>query len=206
LYIYHTPSMRIFPILKSIFLFLTWYQGKILVLLIIYQNHWYLTLVLYSSFRSTKPCLGSYQIKWHQLSTHNKHGLGRKCGGLYYMHPSKNKSTIFHVSQSFDLWHLRLGNPFFYHFKLMSHLLPNHPKELGNNCTICPKAKQTRLPFPKSSITTKFSFSLLHCDVWGHHKIPTHTGLRYLLTIFVDFSRCTWIFLMHHKLEQNFIN
>ena len=25
-------------------------------------------------------------------------GLCRQCGGLYYMHPSKNKSTIFHVT------------------------------------------------------------------------------------------------------------
>ena len=27
-----------------------------------------LTLILYSSFRSTRACFGSYQIKWHQLS------------------------------------------------------------------------------------------------------------------------------------------
>ena len=94
------------------------------------------------------------------------------------MHPSKNKSTIFHISQPFDLWHLHLGHPSFSRFKLMSHLLPDHPKELGNNCTICTKAKKTHLPFPKSSITTKFPFSLLYCDVWDPHKIPMHTGLR----------------------------
>jgi len=126
-------------------------------------------------------------------------GLGRQCGGLYYMHPSKNKSTIFHVSQPSDLWHLRLGHPSFSRFKLMSHLLPDHPKELGNNCTIFPKAKQTRLPFPKSLITTKFPFSLLHYDVWGPHKISTNTSFCYFLTIFDDFSHCTWIFLMHNK-------
>ena len=67
-------------------------------------------------------------------------GSGRQCGGLYYMHPSKNKSIIFHVSHS-DLWHLCLGHPSFSRFKLMSHLLPNHHKKLGNDCTICPKTK-----------------------------------------------------------------
>jgi len=122
------------------------------------------------------------------------------------MHPSKNKSAIIHVSQPSDLWHLCLGHPSFSQFKLMSHLLLDHPKELGDNCTIYPKAKQTRLPFSKSSITTKFSFSLLHCDVWDPHKIPTHIGLRYFLTIVDDFSRYTWIFLMHHKSETIFIN
>ena len=128
-------------------------------------------------------------------------GSGKQRGGLYYMHPSTNKSVVFHVSQPFDLWHLRLGHPSFSRFKLLSHLLPDIHKELGNHCPICPQAKQTRLPFPKSSITTKFPFSLLHCDVWGPHKIPAHTGSRYFLTIVDDFSRCTWIFLMHHKSE-----
>ena len=120
------------------------------------------------------------------------------------MHPSTNKSVVFHVSQSSDLWHLCLGHPSFSRFKLLSHLLPDIHKELGNHCPICPQAKQTRLPFPKSSITTKFPFSLLHCDVWGPHKIPAHTGSRYFLTIVDDFSHCTWIFLMHHKSKTQF--
>jgi len=85
-------------------------------------------------------------------------GLDRQCGGLYYMHPSKNKLAIFHDSQSSNLWHLHLGHPTFSRFKLRSHLLPDHPKELRNNSTICPKDKQTCLPSPKISITTKFPF------------------------------------------------
>ncbi|KAL6318359.1 hypothetical protein AAG906_039451 [Vitis piasezkii] len=36
-------------------------------------------------------------------------GSGKQRGGLYYMHPSTNKSVVFHVSQPFDLWHLRLA-------------------------------------------------------------------------------------------------
>jgi len=48
-------------------------------------------------------------------------------------------------------------------------------------------------------------FSLLHCDVWDPHKISTHIGLHYFLTIVDVFSRCTWIFLMHHKSETQFL-
>jgi len=52
---------------------------------------------------------------------------------------------------------------------------------------------------------------MLHCDVWGSHKIPMHFGLRFLLTIVDDFTQCTWVFLMQHESEvhhlfMNFVN
>ncbi|CAL8991399.1 unnamed protein product [Prunus brigantina] len=70
-----------------------------------------------------------------------------------------------------------------------------------NNCDICPMAKQTRLPFPLSSISSNVPFALLHCDIWGPHKIKSHSGARYFLTIVDDYTRCTWLFLMTHKSE-----
>lgn len=42
-----------------------------------------------------------------------------------------------------------------------------------------------------SSITTHAPFDLLHCDIWGPHKVPTHSGARFFLTIVDDFTRCT---------------
>lgn len=98
---------------------------------------------------------------------------------------------------------LRLGNLSSSRLKLVSPLLSlnKHLVVFHNNCSVCPLAKQTRQPFPNNSITTKFPFELLHCDVWGPHKVPTHTGARFFLTIVDDFTRCTWIFLMQSKLE-----
>jgi len=42
---------------------------------------------------------------------------------------------------------------------------------------------------------------MLHCDVWGSHKISIHLCLRFLLTIVDDFTQCTWVFLMQHESE-----
>ena len=42
-------------------------------------------------------------------------------------------------------------------------------------CQVCHYARQTRLPFPHSSIKTTKAFQLIHLDVWGPYKTPTVT-------------------------------
>lgn len=42
-------------------------------------------------------------------------------------------------------------------------------------------------------------FDLVLCDIWGPYQSPTHAGCKFLLTIVDDFSRYTWVFLMHSK-------
>lgn len=59
--------------------------------------------------------------------------------------------------------------------------------------------KQIRLSFPSSPMSTHAPFDLLHYDIWGPHKVPTHLGARFFLTIVDDFTRCTWVFLMQYK-------
>jgi hypothetical protein len=72
---------------------------------------------------------------------------------------------------------MRLGHPSTSRLKLCSPLLsPNNIVSSENNCNVCPMAKQTRIPFPLSTISTHAPFDLLHCDIWGPHKIPTHSG------------------------------
>lgn len=64
-------------------------------------------------------------------------------------------------------------------------------------------AKFTRLPFPKSSSKTTKFFELLHVDVWGKYKTPTHNNHHYFLTTVDDYSRATWTILMHNKGETS---
>lgn len=68
-----------------------------------------------------------------------------------------------------------------------------------NFCTICPAAKQTRRPFPSSSLKITHSFQLLHIDVWGPYRHMTHDGCNRFLTIVDDYTRATWLYLMKSK-------
>ena len=95
------------------------------------------------------------------------------------------------------LWHQRLGHASYrtiHHLPVCIHLpVQSHP------CHVCPLAKQSRLPFPISTIRTSNCFDILHIVIWGPYKIPSLTGARFFLTIVDDFSRATWTFLQHHK-------
>ena len=62
-------------------------------------------------------------------------------------------------------------------------------------------AKQSRLPFSPSTISSLKPFELIHCDIWGRYRHPSLTGAHYFLTIVDDFTRFTWIFLMRQKDE-----
>ena len=61
---------------------------------------------------------------------------------------------------------------------ISKNLIPIH-----NNCSICLKAKQTRLPFPLSIIKSHSPFNLLHSDIWGPHKTPTHFGKLFFFSL-----------------------
>ncbi|XP_059315208.1 retrovirus-related Pol polyprotein from transposon RE1 isoform X2 [Lycium ferocissimum] len=67
------------------------------------------------------------------------------------------------------------------------------------HCTVCPLAKQTKLAFPLSSHVSHAAFELIHCDIWGPYRVPTHSNKRYFVTIVDDYSRYTWIFLITCK-------
>lgn len=95
--------------------------------------------------------------------------------------------------------HLRHLSP--YRLKMVSSLLPANNISYGNNCTVCPMAKQTKLLFLLSSISTHVATDLLHCDIWGPHKIPTHSGACFFLTIVDDFIGYTNQLLILFKLS-----
>lgn len=66
-------------------------------------------------------------------------------------------------------------------------------------CQVCPKDKQTRVSFPKSSIKTTRPFELIHIHVWGPHTVKTTIGYTQFLKIVDDYSRFTWIDFLKNK-------
>jgi IS30 family transposase len=60
-------------------------------------------------------------------------------------------------------------------------------------------AKQSRLPFGTSTISSTKPFDIIHCDIWGRYRHSSISGANYFLTIVDDYTRFTWIFLMRHK-------
>ncbi|XP_060195426.1 uncharacterized protein LOC132624703 [Lycium barbarum] len=108
-------------------------------------------------------------------------------------------SNVVHVNAKSDvkLWHVRLGH---LPFSAMKHLSFLHCDSVSDFiCDICPKARQTRLSFPISSIKTKSMFEVIHIDTWGPYKSGTYNGFKYFLTIVDDFTRGTWTFLLSTK-------
>jgi len=96
-----------------------------------------------------------------------------------------------------DTWHFRLGHLSFERMKRLC--LPCNQKNHSTICSICPKAKLHRKPFPLSNSRASKIFELIHVDIWGAYKCSTYNGYKYFLTIVDDYSRATWVHLMSCK-------
>ena len=114
---------------------------------------------------------------------------------LYSLSSIKDSNNNRHV------WHCRLGHPSFSIMNFMSSIMPNVSHSCTNvhNCTVCPLAKQKRLPFSNNNHLSSKSFDLLHVDIWGLYHVPTVEGYKYFLTLVDDCTRTTCIYLMKAK-------
>lgn len=73
---------------------------------------------------------------------------------------------------------------------------------IKQQCEVCLKAKLTRLPFPKKSLSkSDRALDLIHTDVCGPMQTISPSGKRYILTLIDDFSRFTMIYLLREKSE-----
>jgi len=72
-------------------------------------------------------------------------------------------------------------------------------------CDVCPQAKQHRLAFPTSTISTTAAFELIHIDTWGPYHTKAQTSHQYFLIIVDDFTRATWTHLMVTKDKAIFV-
>ena len=144
---------------------------------------------------------------WSTLS------MGRECNGLYLLDKSSistpsiatSISASVHSSQ-LHIQHSRLGH--LSNAKLTS-IKPNDVPCFtfveNFNCDICPLAKQKHLPFNKSSHFSNSCFELIHCDLWGLFSVSTIDHHTYFLTIVDDYSRCTWVYLLKHKSQTQYV-
>lgn len=126
------------------------------------------------------------------LSIKSPQAFGEVREGLYILDPSSLKSkgmfntNVFSIQKgrnsisepkSFSipihlnvipdvkLWHVRLRHLSFSAMRYLDFLHCDSCSDFI--CDICPKAKQTRNPFPVSSIKSKQIFDLIRVDIWG---------------------------------------
>nr|XP_016445468.1 PREDICTED: uncharacterized protein LOC107770645 [Nicotiana tabacum] len=97
------------------------------------------------------------------------------------------------------IWHQRLAHVPFVRMKGIPIIFSSLSSKQHFPYEICPMARQTRLPFPDSSIHSTHPFQLIHVDTWGTYHTPTHSGSRYFLTIVDDFYRSSWTHLSSSK-------
>ncbi|XP_074377072.1 uncharacterized protein LOC141718593 [Apium graveolens] len=103
--------------------------------------------------------------------------LGSSQRGLYLFHSppdtkkcsSTNVFSFSHFNCNKDIvsaliWHHRLGHLPLSKLQTICHI-DSRDAKLISACDVCAKARQHRLPFPKSSIHTIAKFELLHIDL-----------------------------------------
>ena len=80
-----------------------------------------------------------------------------------------------------DLWHKRLGHISPHRLSFIAHQFLNFYVQSSHVCPICPLAKQSRLPFSSSVISSIKPFEIIHCDIWGRYRHPSIFGAYYFL-------------------------
>ncbi|CAL1397374.1 unnamed protein product [Linum trigynum] len=129
-------------------------------------------------------------------------GSARLTNGLYYLEDTSNPKTFTVASSNtFDLWHFRLGHLSHSKIPYLHQFCTSIETQRGLPCDVCHFAKQRRLPFPLSQSVTTHAFELLHVDIWGPNPLPSYDSFKYFLTIVDDFSRMTWVILLQLKSE-----
>jgi hypothetical protein len=101
------------------------------------------------------------------LATRTMIGVGKRRDDLYYLVAlaSTPPSTCFvcNLIISSNLWHRRLGHLSSNRLQFLADNSLKFNFDSSHKCEVCPLAKQTRQPFPSSSISTSKCFSLIHC-------------------------------------------
>jgi hypothetical protein len=87
--------------------------------------------------------------------------------------------------------------------QLLHNVLPGCTSISNKTYSVCPLAKQHRLPFSTNQTHSDNCFQLIHCDIWSPFSTPSFNGSQFFLTIVDDYSRFTWVYLMQHKSQTH---
>jgi hypothetical protein len=138
-------------------------------------------------------------------------GTGRRVGRMFELTslhlpstPTPLSSQVAHTVSVFplSLWHLRLGHVSVQKLRsLVSSGFLGQVKHDSVDCVSCQLAKQPALSFNNSDSFSHASFDLIHSDIWGPSPTATVGGSKYFVIFVDDFSRYTWIYLMHNRSE-----
>jgi len=103
------------------------------------------------------------------------------CNNVPAAHEQFLKSSCNHAAKqlSFDVWHKRVGHIPYKRMKLLPIDIDFSDLQQDVPCDICPKAKQQRLPFQLSTISSTSAFELIHVDTWGPYHTKNHSGHRF---------------------------
>jgi hypothetical protein len=130
--------------------------------------------------------------------------LQGKCeGGLYPLKSSSNKQAWSAIKPMTSLWHSRLGHvalPVVQQVLSRNNLSFSLEQNKGAVCDACQQGKSHQLSYPRSSSVSRHPLDLIFSDVWG--PAPNSFGrYSYYVSFIDDFSKFTWIYLLHHKSE-----
>jgi hypothetical protein len=116
--------------------------------------------------------------------------------------PTTPPSHVAHTASVFPLssWHLHLGHVSVQKLRsLISSGFLGQVKHDSVDYVSCQLAKQPALSFNNSDSFSHASFDLIHSNIWEPSPTATVGGSK-CFVIFVDnFSRYTWIYLMHNR-------
>jgi hypothetical protein len=100
------------------------------------------------------------------------------------------------------LWHKRLGHLSFSYLKKMKSSLFMELHILDFQCDIYKLEKSHRKPyFP--SLNKSFEPFIIHSNIWGPATISSMSKARYFITFIDEYTRMTWVSLLHKKSDAS---
>nr|GFC60519.1 ribonuclease H-like domain-containing protein [Tanacetum cinerariifolium] len=125
---------------------------------------------------------------------------------------ASNSSTCLLAKSSSSqswLWHQRLSHM---NFVTINNLVKNNlvqglPKmkfEKDHLCSACEQGKIHRKHHKsKTAFASNKPLYLHHMDLCGPMRVQSINGKRYVLVVFDEYSRYTWVFFLHSKDEAS---
>ena len=113
-----------------------------------------------------------------------------------------NDST--YITESFNIWHTRLGhvNFRFMHRMVKLELLPKFEIDFNHKCETCTESKFARQMRKSILERSNELLGLIHSDLCDFKSTPTRGGKNYYVTFIDDCSKYCYVYLIHSKDES----